>query len=131
MPNRRILPRMPPVDEEADKIISVADQVKDEENEEIRQEKGEQSDVSRRRLRALSAVWRNLLLDDKITAYNQGHGNNLLKNPLPAETECCLKLLNFIKPYIPSESSKNTMARVLPFCIMANDVFAYTDYTKF
>lgn len=47
---------MPPVDEEADKIISVADQVKDEENEEIRLEKGEQSDVSRRRLRALSAV---------------------------------------------------------------------------
>ncbi|KAL9557847.1 hypothetical protein PS6_001605 [Mucor atramentarius] len=112
---------MPPVDEEADKIISVADQVKDEENEEIRLEKGEQSDVSRRRLRALSAI----------TAYNQGHGNNLLKNPLPAETECCLKLLNFIKPYIPSESSKNTMDRVLPFCIMANDAFAYTDYIKF
>ncbi|KAF1805518.1 hypothetical protein FB192DRAFT_1275247, partial [Mucor lusitanicus] len=108
-------------------IVSVEDQEEEEENEEAQA----QSDLSRRRLRVLTAVCRDLLLDDGIAACTEDHIKKLLEDPQQPEVDCCLNLITRLKPYIPRKDAQNSLARVLPFCLLANDTLGFTGYNKF
>ncbi|OAD00506.1 hypothetical protein MUCCIDRAFT_185348 [Mucor lusitanicus CBS 277.49] len=115
------------VDDDDEKVVSVEDQEEEEENEEAQA----QPDVSRRRLRVLTAVCRDLLLDDGIAACTEEHIKKLLKDPQQPEVDCCLNLVTRLKPYIPKKDAQNSLARVLPFCLLANDTLGFTGYNKF
>ncbi|CAO3654853.1 unnamed protein product [Mucor fragilis] len=55
----------------------------------------------------------------------------LLEDPQQPEVDCCLDLVTRLKPYIPGTDAQNLLARVLPFCLLANDALGFTGYNKF
>ncbi|KAI8095793.1 hypothetical protein BDF21DRAFT_394099 [Thamnidium elegans] len=97
------------VDDDQSEVTTVTNAIEEEEDEESKEEAA--TDLTKQRLRILKALYRNLILDDNITEYNEEHIKELL--------ECVLHL------------DWDTISRVLPFCILANDVLAFTGYSKF
>ncbi|CAO3630821.1 unnamed protein product [Mucor fragilis] len=82
-------------------------------------------------MRVLAAVCRDLLLDDDIATCTEDHIKRLLEDPQQPEVDCCLDLVTRLKPYIPGTDAQNSLARVLPFCLLANDALGFTGYNKF
>ncbi|KAL9536437.1 hypothetical protein MBANPS3_012650, partial [Mucor bainieri] len=77
-------------------------------------------DTSQRRLKKLIAVSRSALFREEDVS--KSFVEKKLKHATDAETEVIMKLVRFIKPYIPSKTHYRSFAFQLPFLLMANQV---------
>lgn len=77
-------------------------------------------DIPRRRLLELKSLLRSLLFDDK--QISQKHLSSKLPGITDIEATTMIKIVNFVKPYIPNRQNYHMFAHQIPFVLMANQV---------
>ncbi|KAI9485590.1 MAG: hypothetical protein EXX96DRAFT_474370 [Benjaminiella poitrasii] len=85
-------------------------------------------DISRRRIKQLMAMIRKVLYKRTTNPITEQELLQLIPNLQTNEAECCLRICQFFKPYIPERSQIYVVAYVLPFYLMVNDLFKCTKY---
>ncbi|CEI87085.1 hypothetical protein RMCBS344292_01505 [Rhizopus microsporus] len=91
---------------------------------------GNITDLTRRRLRCLKYVPKNLLLDDRKDTFSIDDLKKECSDVDEKEAYPCLLILNALKPYISKKEERFIIAHQLPFCILANDTLLYAGYKK-
>ncbi|KAI9468490.1 MAG: hypothetical protein EXX96DRAFT_543848 [Benjaminiella poitrasii] len=85
-------------------------------------------DIPRRRIKQLMAMIRKVLYKRTTNPVTEQELLQLIPNLQTNEVECCLRICQFFKPYIPERSQIYVVAYVLPFYLMVNDLFKCTEY---
>ncbi|KAI9474133.1 MAG: hypothetical protein EXX96DRAFT_580712 [Benjaminiella poitrasii] len=89
------------------------------------------ADITRRRLKSLVAVVRNLIF--------KHHGKQITERQIKAscpdiklnELHACTLICNLIMPYVPQKTNWGLMPYQIPFVLMANELLRITGYSKF
>ncbi|CEG81174.1 hypothetical protein RMATCC62417_15402 [Rhizopus microsporus] len=88
------------------------------------------TDATRRRLKILGGVIKSMLFEKRDQVINEREVSNALPDSEQKELQVCVRIINFLKPYIPEKNNYYTMSHQLPFVLMANDVLHATGYSK-
>lgn len=106
----------------------IANEVATVVNEEVT---SDSTDATRRRFKTLGGVIKSMLFEKHDQVINEREVSNVLPHSEQKELQVCVRIINFLKPYIPEKSNYYTMSYQLPFFLMANDVLHATGYSKF
>ncbi|KAG2236742.1 hypothetical protein INT48_000740 [Thamnidium elegans] len=102
------------VDDDQSEVTTVTNAIEEEEDEESKEEAA--TDLTKQRLRILKALYRNLILDDNITEYNEEHIKELLELVFNKELEDDIDI-NEDVTFSGTDNGLVTMTETVPFGI--------------
>lgn len=89
------------------------------------------ADTSGRRIKSLVAVVQNVLFKNFGKTINENHIRAICTDIQPNELETCIRIANFVIPYLLEKKNWRVLSYQVPMVLMANEIFRSNGYSKF